>query len=77
MNLSTSTSQAIQKVSNGWNWENYKDEKTGKYWTVLQALYCKLSWVEEYLGDKDDEEYQDIVSDAMKIIETLQKEIKI
>jgi hypothetical protein len=75
--MKISTIKKIKEISDGWDWGNYKDDKTGNSWSVLQALYCKLSWVEEYLKDKDDEEYQDIVSDAMKIVEVLQKEIKI
>lgn len=75
--MKISTIKAIKKISDGWDWGNYKDDKTGKNWSVLQALYCKLSWVEEYLKDQDVEEYQDIISDTMKIIEALQKEIKI
>lgn len=89
MNISETTKAKILKISDGWDWDNYKDEKTDEEWSVLEALYCKLSWVQEFLKEKvnqtgiaaedgqDYEEYLDIVDDTMQIVEALQAEIKI
>lgn len=75
--LSDSTIKQIQAISGSWNWDNYRSEK-GRYWTIMQALYCKLSWVAEILQEnKEYEEYSDIIFDTQQIIEALQKDIKI
>lgn len=73
MQLKPKTEKTIRDISASWAWDNYTDTR-GKYWTILQALYCKLSWVEE---ETNNEEHKDIITDTLRIIEALQKEIKI
>lgn len=75
--ISKEARNKILKVSDSWNWENFRDNN-GKYWTVFQALYCKLSWVLEGIkATKEHEELESIVIDTMTIVEALQKEIKL
>ena len=75
-NMKPETIRKLLKIAGRWDWENYQDED-GKEWTILQALYCKLSWVLEHLEGTDDSELSDIVQDTMDIVEVLQKEITI
>ena len=81
--LSQNTQNKLNTISHSWNWDNFKNEDTGQYWKVLEALYCKLLWIDEGLKDipknrnVEIEEYQDIIKDTMKIIEDLQIEEKI
>ena len=88
MKISAKTQDAIEKVAQGWSWDNYRHEANddaqdkGEYWTIFEALYCKLSWVQEVLtdknivGDYDVEEHINIIKDTMTIVEALQKDIK-
>lgn len=77
MALSDKTIAALQKIAQRWDWENYKDDDTGAYWTILQALYCKLTWVQEAIHGSVDMEISDIVQDTMDIVEALQSDIKL
>ena len=82
MKLKKSTIDKIEKISNGWCWDNYTHDgdddcqDKGEYFTILEALGCKLSWI---LDDPKglDEEQIAIVNDAIEIINALQDEIKI
>jgi len=75
--------KTLKAIGDSFNWENYQDEKTGKYWAVKEALYCKLSWVLEFLIEqakksRDPEafdEYVDIIIDTQKVIDALPKTI--
>ena len=75
------TLQKLAELTKNWNWEDFQDEEEEKYWSIMQALYCKLSWVLEDLksmkGNIKFEEDVEIIEDAMKIVEVLQNEIQI
>jgi hypothetical protein len=80
--ISKKTQEAIEVISGGWCWDNYRHEGVddcqdkGGYWTVFEALGCKLSWLDEFMETVDDEEMRDIVKDTREIIVLLQNDLK-
>ena len=66
--------KAIEEISQEISWDNWKDEETGKYWEVLEVLFCKLQWVLEKLSQEDEDinsELIDALMQCQKLLETL------
>lgn len=76
----TELKDAIKNIAMTMSWENFRDEETGEYWDVKQALYCKMTWLMEYLeardndGDEDAMEHLDNLKDVITILEALPKD---
>lgn len=68
--------RALDKISQGINWENYKNEN-GTYWHTKSALWCQMTWLQEYLedrilkGDDDAEEHLHHLNDVLEALDVL------